>query len=313
MPSKLNSLTAAGLLVLGAAIGPACAEGAELGFTGRPDADEPSEQPEAGADASADVSEEAPAPPESGADTWPTDALLDPVAEPSQEAAVEAGPCTQCGSPGCGTCPTVATVAMGGQRIDSIEVTNAAYAEWLGTSPKLANQPAVCAFNTSFMPAQDWPASNINHPVTHVDWCDAYAYCAWAKKKLCGKVGGGANAYADFADATKSQWFKACTGGGVKVYPYGSTYVPSYCNGAEFGKGDKTTAGEASGCQGAYPGLFDMSGNVWEWEDSCDAANQCRLRGGCFENSSNALDCGVDSSIARSTTAKTIGFRCCQD
>ena len=36
------------------------------------------------------------------------------------------------------------------------------------------------------------------------------------------------------------------------------------------------------GCQGGYPGVFDMSGNVEEVEDSCDDAGTCYSRGGSF-------------------------------
>jgi formylglycine-generating enzyme len=203
---------------------------------------------------------------------------------------------------------------MGGQSIDSIEVTNGQYAAWLATNPKLANQLTTCSGNASFTPSAGWPATGKDaYPVSNVDWCDGYAYCTWAKKRLCGKIGGADNAYADYKDPAKSQWFKACTGGGVKTFPYGNTYVSTYCNGADYGTGDKLKAGEATGCQGAYPGLFDMSGNVWEWEDSCDTGSMCRIRGGSYTNNTNALDCAVDSSLPRTTSAENVGFRCCSD
>jgi hypothetical protein len=34
-------------------------------------------------------------------------------------------------------------------------------------------------------------AGSGNFPITNVDWCDAYAYCAGIGKRLCGKIGGG--------------------------------------------------------------------------------------------------------------------------
>jgi hypothetical protein len=98
------------------------------------------------------------------------------------------------------------TSASGRYCIDSTEVTNAHYAAFLAMSPT---------------PSSGWPApvDQGRHPVTFVDWCDAFAFCRWAGKRLCGKIGDGANAPADLANAAKSQWFNACTAGGTKAYP----------------------------------------------------------------------------------------------
>lgn len=222
-----------------------------------------------------------------------------------------AQPC-QCGDTGCGACPTVPMVAAGGYGIDATEVTNADYAAWLATSPEPELQPADCQWNTSFVPAADWPASGKSgHPVVHVDHCDARAYCRWAGKRLCGRIGGGANAYGDFADSQKSQWQNACSGGGVKAYPYGAQYVAGACNGADFGSGVSVVVGSATSCEGGYPALFDMSGNVWEWEDSCEG-DLCRIRGGSFSQGAAALGCAADSALPPESTGKSVGFRCCE-
>jgi formylglycine-generating enzyme required for sulfatase activity len=130
-------------------------------------------------------------------------------------------------------------------------------------------------------------------------------------KRLCGKIGGGANGHDDYADAMKSQWFNACTSGGQNDYPYGDTYSGTTCNG-EAG----TTAPVASmpGCQSpttGYEGVYDLSGNVWEWEDSCKP-DYCRLRGGWFSHYDYSLRCDFDLFNAwGSSSGKSIGFRCC--
>jgi hypothetical protein len=52
-----------------------------------------------------------------------------------------------------------------------------------------------------------------------VDWCDAHAYCKPVGKRLCGKIGGGPNLYADYASASSSEWYRACSSGGSFTYP----------------------------------------------------------------------------------------------
>jgi formylglycine-generating enzyme required for sulfatase activity len=207
-------------------------------------------------------------------------------------------------------------ISVTGFQIDSIEVTNAQYAGFLAAQPDPSLQPPACASNATFEPSQGWPATGQEAlPVTNTDWCDARAFCHWARKHLCGAVGGGASSYDDFANANTDQWQRACTGAGARNYPYGNTYEAATCNGSDQGSNQKVPAGEVS-CQGAYPGLFDMSGNVWEWEDACqsDAVGAlCRIRGGCFLNGAPNLRCDTDSSTSRLDSHPTVGFRCCRD
>jgi formylglycine-generating enzyme required for sulfatase activity len=172
--------------------------------------------------------------------------------------------------------------------IDRTEVSVESYAVFVaavmpGNDP---NQPASCAWNTSYAPAIS--ATAPDHPVLGVDWCDAYAYCAWAGKRLCGKIGGGPNPYDSFADKASSQWYAACSQDGLKAFPYGDVYDPLACNGGDDPNPGPAPVGGTPGCEGGYPGIFDMSGNVWEWEDSCaadtGATDACRARGGSLVN-----------------------------
>ena len=54
-------------------------------------------------------------------------------------------------------------------------------------------------------------------PVVGVNWCQAYGFCKSAGKRLCGRIGGGANAFTDYASAAASQWYNACSKVGTQA------------------------------------------------------------------------------------------------
>ena len=223
----------------------------------------------------------------------------------------------------CPAGPGPAMVDVGGFCVDATEVTNGAYAAWLATGPSTGGEPAACSFNKSFVPKASWPAapSDADKPVAHVNWCDARAYCVGVGKRLCGRRGGGTLAFDAFDDAAESEWMTACSNGGTTRYPYGDTYKPSMCNGKDAPGSQLAAAGAEPGCHGVgstYEALFDMSGNVGEWEDACSGASgpndACRRRGGSYKEASVALRCESDSGmLPRSWTSSTTGFRCCAD
>jgi len=104
--------------------------------------------------------------------------------------------------------------------IDATEVTQAQYQAFLASkNGDTTGQPAACGWNTSFQPFASCnfaPATRASQPVSGVDWCDAYAFCAWTGKQMCGRIGGGARSGAKSAPApsrepAKSQWTAACT------------------------------------------------------------------------------------------------------
>jgi sulfatase modifying factor 1 len=100
------------------------------------------------------------------------------------------------------------------------------------------------------------------HPVVHVAWKDALAYCEWAGKRL----------------PTEVEWERAARGGldGAE-YAWGSVFAPSGRAMANTWAGRfprENLKSEPPGTQavGRYDpngyGLFDMIGNTWEWTSS---------------------------------------------
>lgn len=219
-----------------------------------------------------------------------------------------------------------------GYCIDSTEVTRSQYATWLATTPVLpASTDANCGWKSTGSYAADATCMGLtpyvcqgtdcgNHPQVCVDWCDAYAYCAGVGKRLCGKIGGGPNLDTDYANANLSQWYNACSSNGTNTYPYVGAYQATTCNGGDLAKNTTTVVGSLTGCQAPapYAGVYDLSGNVWEWEDSCGDTGQgasCHIRGGAIINFSSDLSCGSDNPnvnyVTRNLMNVSIGFRCC--
>ena len=158
-------------------------------------------------------------------------------------------------------------------------------------------------------------------PVACVDFCDAFMFCAWAGKQLCGGPNGGAADFDAPADPSTSAWYAACAGGVPpgRAFPYGETYNPRACNGHEQSGGAATIAGGLRACQRDDAGVFDLSGNVWEWENATapvdggpgPASDLARIRGGSYTDESGQLHCAVVESQPRDFQQYNVGFRCC--
>jgi sulfatase modifying factor 1 len=232
-------------------------------------------------------------------------------------------------------CPRVkggpALVQMGGYCIDETEVTNAQYlAFWTEKhqGSDVAGQIPACSWNTSFTPdmigppAVPWPppAGTERRPVVEVNWCDAYAFCQWAGKRLCGKIGGGRLPKWESAESPAlSQWTKACAGDGTgRPYPYGKEYDVTACNVQRPAESVNSLVDVASlgGCR-TPQGVYDLSGNVEEWLDACTGDvgenDECAVAGGsAYHQPVDNLTCtGSEYGVIRFDHYVMRGFRCC--
>lgn len=215
-------------------------------------------------------------------------------------------------------------VEFEGYCIDSTEVTVGQYEPFHGDQDYMPAWPESCETATTSPDTTTSTyyaagAERATLPVTAVSWCAAWAYCAWAGKRLCGSIPnhGAPNDYDAYADPINSQWYNACSQHGTQVYPYGSTYVEATCNDGNGAVPVGTAGGGACrGVEKPQSCIFDMSGNAMEWEDSCNgeaSGNACRLRGGSWNSGASDLRCAANEALGRLSLHREIGFRCCLD
>ena len=194
--------------------------------------------------------------------------------------------------------------------IDKYEVTNLQYKQFVDATNR--KSPALFRNRT-------YPEGKVDHPVVYVSWYDAHDYCAWAGKRL----------------PTDIEWEKAARGNDDRDYPWGDTFDVSKLNSPVRWKslnmeGDTTPAGSFEGGKSPY-GLYDMSGNVWEWTDSWytqypgnkwPSENYGEmykvLKGGSWWDCSY-YQCGVSAPVfnrsyfKQSVKNSSFGFRCAKD
>lgn len=191
--------------------------------------------------------------------------------------------------------------------MDQTLVTNAQFAQFLKAS---RYQPR---HSENFL--KHWvnrapPKGHENHPVVWVSLDDARAYAQWAGKRL----------------PTEAEWqWAAQNGSAATRFPWGNAFDSTVVN---TGQWKNTTAVNRfpKGC--TQQGLYDMSGNVWQWTESerTDGYNDfCILRGGgWYVNPASAwyADQGArDTSFGAKylltwpglDRCATVGFRCVMD
>jgi len=195
--------------------------------------------------------------------------------------------------------------------IDSTEVTRGQYEAWLATNPSTSGQIEECATNTSFVPecgdASPCQGDDCNRPQVCVDWCDAFQYCQAVGKRLCGSLS---------QDPAQSEWATACSAHGKNLWVYGNDYDAQVCSVPDLRLDAPTPVASMTSCQSiepGYEGVYDLIGNVYEWQGSC-LESSCDIRGGSYDLIGlDDMQTRCTDSLRRLRTSERtdIGFRCC--
>lgn len=195
---------------------------------------------------------------------------------------------------------------------------------------------------------EDALQGSLNHPVVYVTWYDALEYTRWldvelqniAKEKVTASEKhpvwkGLAEGKLQVTLPSEAEWEKAARGTDGRIYPWGDEFDPEKANTDPTGIGSIS----AVGCFPAWQhGLYDMSGNVWEWTrsifgkrdekyniveqykypyDGEDGREDLRkpkefvrsLRGGSFHNRSDSARCACRYRFYPDFRLRSLGFR----
>lgn len=101
----------------------------------------------------------------------------------------------------------------------------------------------------------------LSRPVVGITWFEALAYARWLSEVVAET---GVPAGAVVSLPSEAQWERAARGTDGGIWPWGDKAEKVRCNSSEGELGEPSTVGMFP--RGKSPeGLFDCSGNVWEW------------------------------------------------
>ncbi|MDB5105173.1 MAG: hypothetical protein JWP91_2862 [Fibrobacteres bacterium] len=156
------------------------------------------------------------------------------------------------------------------------------------------SMPLVSGNKTVCMDLYEWPDSDNAVARAFVSQQDAADSCRAAGKRLC----------------TAAEWREGCQGPDHEAYPYGGKYNENRCPAKEPAA---SRSGRFPVCR-SYYGLYDMTGNLWEWTSTPGPDPDFFMVAGGNWTAGNEATCGYAKfSFYPKVRYPFVGFRCCQD
>ncbi len=148
------------------------------------------------------------------------------------------------------------------------------------------------AFDAEYHPAYTY-FDDAKMPATAITFTQAKAYCEAQGKRL----------------PTSDEWVVACGGLEATAYAYGNNYDPNH---ARVGRRNWTDGPKAvMSFDKNRAGLYDMSGNVWEWvDDGGDEGGMQKVYGGSWTDGPSMTRCGSARRAKVDLKSLNYGFRC---
>ena len=191
--------------------------------------------------------------------------------------------------------------------LDETEVTNAAFAEFIGETDyqTTAEERGYswditrcrrCSWRNP-QPSRD-ALAHPSDPVVHVSWTDARRFCEWSGRRL----------------PTEDEWEFSARGQDRRTFPWGDEWDANRLR-------DVTREGVGLEPVGSHPegatpgGLQDLSGSVWEWTATASGEGERRIfKGGSWMDRIPAyFRAAAFSEDAPDYSSISLGFRCAQD
>jgi formylglycine-generating enzyme required for sulfatase activity len=190
--------------------------------------------------------------------------------------------------------------------IDRTEVTSGFFAAIMGNSPSF------------FKGDSSLPVENVTF-VEAADFCnrrsvkDGLSPCYNPGSWVCDRSKNG------YRLPTEAEWEYACRGGSSSTYFWGKNISPKYC---WYKDNSKAMSHRVATIKPNKFGLYDMSGNVWEWCDDHYNPDRTKkaegnwelgpktLKGGSFSSSADLLGSAVRDGGDPLGKSNGVGFRC---
>jgi hypothetical protein len=144
--------------------------------------------------------------------------------------------------------------------------------------------------------AYEYPNKHGEKPRNMISQDAANRLCEAAGKRLC----------------SIDEWQAACKGNANSRYPYGSAYNQTKCATDLKSAKEPNRSGFKEHCR-SWHGMYDMSGNLWEWTSSPAPREGLFLVAGGAWNTQNASSCAETKfSFYPQNEYPFVGFRCCK-